>query len=300
MEEQFGKWLRYYRKRNGMSQKEVADRIGVGQTTIANYETNNRFPDRQKLVALSRLFNASLDELLGVSKNLYSGQGRGKGSVRRPTVDRAIELLISGREDEAWQRIEEVISEGTPLASLYGELFQPVLEKTGLLWASGELTVAQEHLISYRIESFMERARLFYPRQAPRGLTCVCAAVPGEQHGIGLRMFRDLLELRGWATFFLGTNIPTDQFIRFVSSFPVDLVALTLMLDSNIDSARLMIDQLRRTPATGAIPILLGGGVFAGRENPVGELGVDGLSLSMAQGVEEAERLAAAGAGGRE
>ena len=299
MEEQFGKWLRYYRKKNGMSQKEVADRIGVGQTTIANYETNNRFPDRQKLVALALLFNTSLDELLGVPRNLYSEKSRENGPLQMPSVDTAIELLISGREDEAWRQIERVIGGGTPLATLYGDLFQPLLEKTGLLWASGNLSVAQEHLISYRIESFMERARLYYPRQAPRGLTCVCAAVPGEQHGIGLRMFRDLLELRGWATFFLGTNIPTDQFIRFVSSFPVDLVALTLMLDSNIDSARLMIDHLRRNPATGSIPILLGGGVFASREDPVSELGADGLSLSMAQGVEEAERLAAANAGGR-
>ena len=291
-ERQLGQWLKYHRKQRSLSQRQVAERIGVGQTTIANYENGSRFPDQQKLVALSRLFHASLDQLLGTEPVRFSAASDEKTPALPGPVE-ALEEILAHREDQLWNRIALSASHGMPLSRLYGDLFEPLLVETGRRWAAGTVSVAEEHLISYLTVSFMERARNYYPKSVPLDLSCVCASVPGEGHGIGLRMFRDLLELDGWATFFLGTNVPTDHFIRFVASFPVDLIALSVMLEEHLESARLMIDQIRRAPEIDGIPILLGGGALSRSERLWQEMGADAQVGTMEEGIIAARRLAA-------
>src|SRR5699024_4480669 len=56
--------IRMYRKRNQLSQEELAGKIYVSRQTISNWENNRSYPDIQNLMLLSVLFNVSLDELV--------------------------------------------------------------------------------------------------------------------------------------------------------------------------------------------------------------------------------------------
>lgn len=53
------------RKDAGMSQFELAERLGVSQQTISKYEKGTRQPDNATLLKLSEIFNCSVDYLLG-------------------------------------------------------------------------------------------------------------------------------------------------------------------------------------------------------------------------------------------
>ena len=57
--------LRMARKRSGKTQKEVADLLGVGQSTYKNYECGIREPNGDTIVALSDILRVSTDYLLG-------------------------------------------------------------------------------------------------------------------------------------------------------------------------------------------------------------------------------------------
>ena len=57
--------LKLARKQSGMTQKEVADNIGVGQSTYKNYECGIREPNGDTIVELANLFNVTTDYLLG-------------------------------------------------------------------------------------------------------------------------------------------------------------------------------------------------------------------------------------------
>lgn len=57
--------LKQARKNKGMTQKEVADVLGVGQSTYKNYECGVREPNGDTIVALANLFNVTTDYLLG-------------------------------------------------------------------------------------------------------------------------------------------------------------------------------------------------------------------------------------------
>ena len=64
--------LGYLRKREGMSQKDLAEKIGISRSTIGMYETGEREPSFEILEAFADLFNVNMDTLLGKSTSLPS------------------------------------------------------------------------------------------------------------------------------------------------------------------------------------------------------------------------------------
>ncbi len=52
------------RKKSGMSQEEVAERLGVSRQTISKWETNETLPDIRQSKRLAVLYHLSLDELI--------------------------------------------------------------------------------------------------------------------------------------------------------------------------------------------------------------------------------------------
>ena len=52
------------RKKNGMSQEELADRLGVSRQAISRWELGSTLPDAPNLLKLSDLFGVSIDYLL--------------------------------------------------------------------------------------------------------------------------------------------------------------------------------------------------------------------------------------------
>ena len=60
----FSKQLKKYREQHGFSQEVLAEKIYVTRQTISKWENDKSYPDIHNLIALSALFNISLDELV--------------------------------------------------------------------------------------------------------------------------------------------------------------------------------------------------------------------------------------------
>ncbi len=60
----FSKQLKKNRELNGLSQEELAEKIYVTRQTISKWENDKNYPDIHNLIALSILFDISLDELV--------------------------------------------------------------------------------------------------------------------------------------------------------------------------------------------------------------------------------------------
>ena len=56
--------LQILRKQNGLSQEELANRLNVSRQTVSKWEVGDSTPDMEKLVAMSDLFDVSLDKLV--------------------------------------------------------------------------------------------------------------------------------------------------------------------------------------------------------------------------------------------
>lgn len=62
-EQEFAQRLRQYRKDKGMTQQELADKLGVSNKTVSRWESGS-YPDVATLVALARALGVTVDELL--------------------------------------------------------------------------------------------------------------------------------------------------------------------------------------------------------------------------------------------
>ena len=60
--------LRKLREARGLTQLQVADRIGVSKAMISAYETASKAPSIEVLIRLSRLFAVSVDYLVCMDK----------------------------------------------------------------------------------------------------------------------------------------------------------------------------------------------------------------------------------------
>lgn len=77
------------RKKNGMSQEEVAEKLGVSRQTISKWELDETLPDIQQSKRLSNLYHLTLDELIDFDMDV-----------------KEIEQIIEKTKDEVEQKID--------------------------------------------------------------------------------------------------------------------------------------------------------------------------------------------------
>lgn len=69
----FGKNLQFLRKmHNGMTQEELAEKMGVSRQTISKWELDATYPEMDKVLELCQLFSCSMDQLIREDMNVCS------------------------------------------------------------------------------------------------------------------------------------------------------------------------------------------------------------------------------------
>lgn len=62
-----GDQIRFYRKRDGISQKELASKLFVSQQAVGKWERNETTPNPEAILTMAKIFSVSTDALLGDS-----------------------------------------------------------------------------------------------------------------------------------------------------------------------------------------------------------------------------------------
>ena len=63
-----GEKLKSLRLEKKLTQKQIADRIGLAISAVSSYESGTRYPSFEVLIKLSRIFHVSTDYLLGITE----------------------------------------------------------------------------------------------------------------------------------------------------------------------------------------------------------------------------------------
>ena len=69
-----GNRLFHARKKQGLSQEDVAGKLGVSRQTVSKWETDETLPDIRQAKQMARLYNLSLDELIEFDVDLQEIQ----------------------------------------------------------------------------------------------------------------------------------------------------------------------------------------------------------------------------------
>ena len=60
----FGDKLIVLRKKNGLSQEQLAEKLDVSRQSVSKWESNNTYPETDKIVQICNLFDCSMDDLI--------------------------------------------------------------------------------------------------------------------------------------------------------------------------------------------------------------------------------------------
>jgi MerR family transcriptional regulator, light-induced transcriptional regulator len=199
---------------------------------------------------------------------------------------RYTQALLNGRDQAAFQILEEMVLVRPPLGDVYLNLITPALVGIGQLWCDGKIGVGLEKLASQLVLKHMERLRGMYSsdrqRLPPRILV---SCVEGEQHCIGARMVADLFLIEGWSVDFLGADVPTTALLETIKIRQPQLVALSVRTSIGLEHASRVLDEL----STDGSKILLGGQAIIRNEWP--QDGRCAIARDAVEGVEIACKL---------
>jgi methanogenic corrinoid protein MtbC1 len=141
-----------------------------------------------------------------------------------------LEALRAGDGPGAYRIATRALAEGVDVPSLYQRVVAPAMQEIGTLWATGALTIADEHRATELTNRVL--AALRPPPHAVVGAgdrshcRALLATVEGERHALGLRMAADILEDTGFETIYLGADVPTPTLLQAVAVTEPDLVVL--------------------------------------------------------------------------
>jgi len=272
---------------------EVADRLGVHYMTAYRYLRTGRLEGtkhgsewRVRAVDLARFEERSARSAAGTGPTTPPGA---RPSRRRTDWSgRTEERLVSGDEAGAWSVIDAAMSAGMGVEEVYLDMLTPALRSIGARWATGELTVADEHLAATITLRLVGRLGPRFARRGRKRGTVITAAPDGELHSLPVALFADLLRGRGFRVLDLGGDVPSDSLASTVAGtsnlLAVSLSATTPGNDASIIDA---IDSVRNVTDA---PVLLGGQAIA---DPAAAraLGADDGGCSSSEALELFARL---------
>jgi len=101
--ETLGKRLARLRKQKGFTQVELAEKIGIIQTIISDYERDRIRPRPDMIVRYAKALKVSTDEILGVKK---SGNGSKRPNLKIARRMRKIEELSPSQQKAVLESID--------------------------------------------------------------------------------------------------------------------------------------------------------------------------------------------------
>ena len=207
-----------------------------------------------------------------------------------PEAQAYLEAVLGGRRHEALDQIRGLAESGTPVKSMYLDIFQKVQYEIGRLWQLNTISVAQEHFCTAVTQMAMAQLYPYIFATKRVDKTLVSACVGGELHELGPRMVADFFEMAGWDTYYLGANTPKESLLHAVVDQRADVVGISVTMTYYLHKVRELIQYLRAELGD-RVHILVGGYPFVVSPELYKEIGADASAQDAQEAVLVATRL---------
>lgn len=269
----FGENLKAYRKILGLNQNELAQLVGLKQSTIANYENGIRFPKKVNLTALSLKLNVSIDALL--TRPIDMLQIPFQEDFYGFTQKQFLHALLNWNEKKAIEIIKTCSNQSASLFHIHEKVIKHSLYEIGELWSLGRISVIQEHYATQVCLKAVAMISLQIEANKLSDATAICMAINPEEHNLGVRIIGDVLQSIGINAYFIGSKIPTESLIQSLIAHHITFLALSISLKSHLDGLCNLINRIRSEERLGNLKIIVGGYVFIDHENLWIQTGAD-------------------------
>lgn len=271
---------------NAYTIKDLENLTGIKAHTIRIWEQRYSFLKPQRTDTNIRYYNnEELKRILNIS--LLNKYGFKISHIDRMSDDeirtkllhinnadaqqeRLVNQLIQSMIDMDLEHFEATMEEHIKSRGIEKTIHQvifPFMERIGLLWITGHINPAQEHLVSNIIRQKMivgiESVKpMFQLKKAG-----VLFLPEGEFHELGLLFIQYLLRSRGLRVFYLGSNVPLADVEFVIKHKNPDFVYTHLTAVSSAFSFDKFLHQsLQRI---GNTPLIISGRLAAGYEKKI-------------------------------
>ena len=199
-----------------------------------------------------------------------------------------LQSALEGDTREAMDLVLDAIGPDLSPADAITHVLLPAQREVGHLWHIDHVTVAEEHLVTATTHRLMAVIADRAPRARSRGKTAIAASVAGNVHDTGIRAIAYLLEMDGWRSIYLGSDLPRNDLPASMHFFDADVALLSIALSSQLPRLRQTISAIRET-CDPKVRVLVGGNAFWDAPEAWRAIGADGFSRD----AQSAVRLAA-------
>ena len=249
---------------------DAAERLGVHYMTAYRYVRTGRLPAERDGVQW-------MVDPADLKRMSQPGRSRAHpGRVRSEGPAKLAGRMVAGDEPGAWAVVEAALASGVDPADVHMDLLAPALDLIGDQWATGTLTVADEHRATVVAQRLIGRLGPRFARRGRKRGTVVLGTPPGEQHSLPGAIVADLLRGAGFEVLDIGANAPAESFVetaREANRLVAVLIGATT--PGRDTTVRATVRTLRGAGVDA--PVLLGGAAIKD-EAHARKLGADGWS----------------------
>ena len=163
------------------------------------------------------------------------------------------EALIVGDTKKAFDIYQEY-EKTSSLSNFYQDILKPIMYDMGDKWASGTLSIADEHIASNTVSKLI--TIIDKKKSKPKNKSKILICVPnGEEHNIGCNILQSFLTGKGYAVFNLSPSAPANTVIDFIKKHEPDVVLVSITINDNIKTGWRLVNKIQST----SVPVLVGG-----------------------------------------
>jgi methylmalonyl-CoA mutase cobalamin-binding subunit len=172
----------------------------------------------------------------GAGDSAFGAAYQGRPDMREPGLARGtpsvfLDACLAAALAMDAGRLERELGRATlalPQTAVVEGVVAPLMRRIGDMWRGGELRIAQEHVVSAVLRTFL--GGLARRQGAPAGdARLVVATPPGQAHELGALVTTAVAASEGWSVTYLGPGLPAEEIAAAAAATGARLVALSLV-----------------------------------------------------------------------
>jgi DNA-binding transcriptional MerR regulator len=189
---------------------------------------------------ISRLARLAEDDLDGLLQSARDG------SEPATSVRSLGEQILAAAEDYRPADCDQLLAMALallPVSQVVTDVLAPTLVEVGERWHRGQLTIAQERIISAAVRKQLSSVLDTYSRIAD-GPVMVLSTPAGERHELGILMCALLAAAKNVRCHYLGPDLPAAELATYATRVRADVVVLSVQMTEDLAAMTGQVEQL--------------------------------------------------------
>lgn len=247
-----------------LTTKDVARLLKVSEATVKRWADDGALPS-EKTVGGHRRFSiqavAQLRRQQGIAEDA-TAPGKSSADVK-PLMSSSdfLRLIFRGDAADVSAALIDAYLNHT-LSAVFDTTLAGAMHELGELWASGKLTIADEHMATRVVLNSLQKSREVIVPANFRGLLAICCGIEGDLHEVPVHLAEVILEAEGWDAINLGPNTPLFALREMVRQKRPQLVCISARMVQDLDRTAADYEQLRKVVAKIGAAVVFGGEAF--------------------------------------